>query len=129
MAIPHFRVPLNLNHAATLSTRIEYHVKRLKSVRAENLDKAALLAALLVQHLKPYSFSEENPAPAEAKPVVDEAAQQARDFVAEIERLGVGDDRLGQSVRNLFECLELGEEGAMISLRAGENPDSALRPT
>jgi hypothetical protein len=45
------------------------------------------------------------------------------------ERDGIADDRLGQAVRNLFECLELGEEGAEISLRAGENPDSALRPT
>ena len=49
-------------------------------------------------------------------------------IVDDIERLGVGDDRIGQAVRNFFECLELGEEGARISLRAGENPKSALRP-
>ena len=47
----------------------------------------------------------------------------------EIEKAGAGADRLGQQVRNLFECLELGEEGAAISLRAGENPRSLLRPT
>ena len=27
-----------------------------------------------------------------------------------------------------FECLELGEEGAEISLRAGEDPNSIQRP-
>ena len=48
--------------------------------------------------------------------------------MGEIERLKLGSDRLGQHVRNLFECLELGEEGAQISLRAGENPNSVQRP-
>jgi hypothetical protein len=45
-----------------------------------------------------------------------------------IEALGVGEDRLGQNVRNLFECLGLGQEGAEISLRAGEDPRSLMRP-
>jgi hypothetical protein len=40
----------------------------------------------------------------------------------------LGHDRLGQCVRNFFECLELGREGAAISLRAGENPRSMQRP-
>ena len=46
----------------------------------------------------------------------------------DIEKNKLGGDRLGQAVRNLFECLALGEEGAAISLRAGENPRSTLRP-
>ena len=49
-------------------------------------------------------------------------------WLADIERLHIGDDRLGQAVRNFFECLGLGVEGARLSLLAGENPDSALRP-
>ena len=129
MPIPHFHVPLNLKHAATISKRIVFHVQRLKSIRAQNLDKALLLASVLNDELRPYGFSDDNPPPDEAKHVIDSAAKQARELVAEIERLNAGDDRLGQAVRNLFECLELGEEGAAISLRAGENPDSALRST
>jgi hypothetical protein len=36
-------------------------------------------------------------------------------------------ERLGQYVRNLFECLGLAEEGALHSLPCGERPDSPLR--
>jgi hypothetical protein len=36
-------------------------------------------------------------------------------------------DRLGQHVRNLFECLGLAEEGAQLSLKCGERPDSPMR--
>ena len=50
-------------------------------------------------------------------------------LVDEIERHALGEDRLGECIRNLFECLELGAEGAVLSLRAGENPDSLQRPT
>ena len=39
----------------------------------------------------------------------------------------VRNDRLGQNVRNLFECLGLAEEGRTLSLVCGERPDSALR--
>jgi hypothetical protein len=37
------------------------------------------------------------------------------------------DERLGQAVRNLFECLGLPEEGADLGLQCGESPDSLLR--
>jgi hypothetical protein len=36
-------------------------------------------------------------------------------------------DRLGQLVRNLFECLGLPEEGAALALQCGEDPGSPLR--
>jgi hypothetical protein len=55
-------------------------------------------------------------------------ADLARALVDQIERAGAGSDRLGQHVRNFFECLSLGEEGAAISLRAGEDPNSIQRP-
>jgi hypothetical protein len=58
----------------------------------------------------------------------DRAAGLARKLVDHIEQGGLGNDRLGQCVRNLFECLELGLEGVSISLRAGENPKSFQRP-
>ena len=37
-------------------------------------------------------------------------------------------NRIGQCVRNLFECLGLAAEGAALSLTCGERPDSPLRP-
>jgi hypothetical protein len=58
----------------------------------------------------------------------DEAAQLGRRLVECIEADEVGSDRVGQCVRNLFECLALGQEGAALSLRAGEDPNSLQRP-
>ena len=75
-----------------------------------------------------YSANDENPAGEEAVSVRDEAAILGRQFVDDLEAAGIKFDRLGQYVRNFFECLELGAEGAQISLRAGENPNSLQRP-
>lgn len=75
-----------------------------------------------------YTGDDENPDPEESRRVREEAAAIARELVAEVEAASVATDRLGQYVRNLFECLEMGEEGAEISLRAGENPASLQRP-
>ena len=73
-------------------------------------------------------MSGENPPNAEALELRDRVAALARELVDRIEATGAARDRLGQHVRNLFECLELGEEGAAISLRAGEDPSSIQRP-
>lgn len=132
MSVPHFAVPLNLPHAATIAGRISYHLDRICVPRAAIPpgDRVALSLKTqeLVEVVAPYRLQDDNPPPEEAARVVAEAARRARALVSEIERLKLGDDRLGQAVRNFFECLKLGEEGARISLRAGENPDSALRP-
>ena len=52
---------------------------------------------------------------------------EARGLVDALLETTVRGDRLGQNVRNLFECLGLPEEGAAQSLRCGERPDSPLR--
>lgn len=70
----------------------------------------------------------DEPPDEKGEPAAAEAAAIGRRIVDGIERLELGEDRLGQAVRNLFECLGLGEEGAEISLRAGENPSSLMRP-
>jgi len=57
----------------------------------------------------------------------DRVAERGRDLVAAIVASPARGDRLGQSVRNLFECLGLAEEGASLSLECGERPDSPLR--
>jgi hypothetical protein len=116
----HFQIPLNLPHAGTISARLDHFTP--EGSKANEI--ARKIAALLV----PFRFAGENPPTAEADRVVTEAAKLGRELVDEIEREKCGHDRLGQAVRNLFECLELGEEGARISLRAGEDPKSALRP-
>lgn len=132
MSEPFFKVPLNIPHAATIARRIHYHLERVFSLhpKAHAGQRVELLvqARELQDYLEPYRMEEDNPMPDEATKVVIEAAGRARKIVDGIEALDVGDDRLGQAVRNFFECLELGEEGARISLRAGEDPNSALRP-
>ncbi|MGH9804654.1 MAG: hypothetical protein ACRD4D_05740, partial [Candidatus Acidiferrales bacterium] len=70
----------------------------------------------------------EDPPEETALAAADEAAALARLLVEEIEKAGYRGDRLGQCIRNLFECLGLPEEGAELSLRCGERPDSPLRP-
>lgn len=122
----YFDVPLNLAHAATIAKRIETRL-----ARSPLQDVGEVLSASveeLVERLGPYEGSEEEPRESEAADVVRDAAAIARRIVDEIETDSLGEDRLGQFVRNLFECLGLGEEGAAISLRAGESPSSLLRP-
>lgn len=116
MGAPQFRIPLNLPHAGTVAVRIRVHLRGIADVRSQSL----------VDLLAPLRDLDGNPPDADR--IVALAAGLARDIVAEVERAKSGHDRLGQAVRNLFECLGLGEEGATISLRAGENPDSLLRP-
>jgi len=132
MGTPYFKVPLNLPHAGKIAGRLRYHVdRRLTVVQVDSVNLDPLFDGLdaLIELLEPCLVAEENPSDeAEARALAEQSAKLGRELVAEIERLKLGDDRLGQAVRNFFECLELGEEGARISLRAGENPNSALRP-
>ncbi len=121
MSVPYFRVPLNLPHAATVAGRIRHH---LATEDAPTLERVSRLISVLA----PFAQSGDNPPDDESTRVIAEVATLLRAIVADIERLRCGHDRLGQAIRNLFECLELGEEGATISLRAGESPKSALRP-
>jgi len=91
------------------------------------LESTAVLELLaeLDRCLRPFP---EDPPEVEAKVAADNAARVGRRLVAEIEHAEYKDDRLGQCVRNLFECLGLAEEGAELSLRCGERPNSPLRP-
>jgi len=123
--VPHFKIPLNLPHAGRVAERILTLLDREGLPGPEAERTAHRLAALL----EPYLSSGENPRPDLAMRARDEAAGLARQLVDHIERNQLGHDRLGQCVRNLFECLELGPEGTVISLRAGEDPKSFQRPT
>lgn len=126
--MPHFDIPLDLPHAGRLADRILSLLERLSEERGVEAPEAMETADRLSNLLFRYSASEDNPPEAEAMKTREEAAAIARDLVAAIESAQLTTDRLGQYIRNLFECLEMGKEGAEISLRAGENPDSLQRP-
>jgi hypothetical protein len=124
---PFFHVALNLPHAGRIARRI---ILILPPRGAPGGAEAAArrTAADLLMVLEPSMEMDENPPSQLAVELRDRAAALARTLVDQIEAGGFGHDRLGQCIRNLFECLELGREGAAISLRAGENPRSLQRP-
>jgi hypothetical protein len=122
--MPFFQVALNLPHAGRVARRI---VRLLQTAGAVG-DPAYRVATELMILLDPCTELEENPPGDLGAGLRDRAAALGRRLVDCIERGGLGHDRLGQCVRNLFECLELGREGARISLRAGEDPRSLQRP-
>ena len=121
---PFFHVALNLPHAGRTARRIVPQLPEKAEDSGADAYAARLLAFELVELLDPYLDSDENPPIELGTKVRDRAASLGRRLVDHIERGKLGHDRLGQCVRNLFECLELGREGAEISLRAGENPHS-----
>src|SRR5947207_3215034 len=122
----HFDIPLDIPHAGRIADRLLTLLGRYteeRSVEApEVTETAEKIWALL------FRFTGEEDNPLDAPRIRDEAAQLGRQLVDEMERAGLAGDRLGQLVRNYFECLELGAEGAEISLRAGEDPRSLQRP-
>ena len=124
----HYDIPLDIPHAGRMADRILSLLERQTAERGieapESLDAADRLSNLLFR----YTAQDDDPVMEEATRVKGEAAAMGRELVDAIEREGITGDRLGQFVRNLFECLELGEEGAEISLRAGETPGSLQRP-
>lgn len=118
---------LNLPHARTVVERIERSLQAHGAFEeVGNGRQSALRAALaeVRQALRPW---EDDPAYAEALAVADAIAVHARRLVDAILATPARGDRLGQNVRNLFECLGLVEEGRRLSLLCGEKEDSLLR--
>ncbi|HXE74322.1 MAG TPA: hypothetical protein VNN18_01625 [Candidatus Xenobia bacterium] len=116
---------INLPHAHTIVGRLVRWFEGMADPAALGATPIPELLAELDRCLRSYA---EDPPEAEAVPAAEETAQVARQLVEAIERTDYRGDRLGQCVRNLFECLGLAEEGAALSLRCGERPDSPLRP-
>ena len=123
----HFDIPLDLPHAGRIADRIvallEKHTEEMGLDVPEVMDIADRLSSYLFRNA---GGIDDNPP--NANEVRDQAAMLGRQLVDAMEAAHLTGDRLGQLVRNLFECLELGKEGAEISLRAGENPKSLQRP-
>lgn len=120
-------VTLNLPHSRTIIARIWRSLEAMGAFGEQgNGSGTALGLALeaLDQEARPY---EEDPPLEQALAAADAIAERARALVDAILATPARGDRLGQHVRNLFECLGLPEEGAARSLECGERPDSPLR--
>ena len=122
----HFDIPLDLPHAGRIADRILILVEKHAEELGIEAPGVMEYAEKLWTHLFKYTSEDDNPEG--AMKIRDEAADIARQLVDHMVAVNLGSDRLGQLIRNLFECLELGAEGAEISLRAGENPNSLQRP-
>jgi hypothetical protein len=120
-------VQINLPHARTIVQRVGRTLEVLGGFgEAGNGGAVALYAAFegLEGSLREF---DEDPRADEAIVAADAVAAKARALVEAILATSCRSDRLGQHIRNLFECLGLAEEGAETSLKCGERPDSPLR--
>jgi hypothetical protein len=122
--LAYFDIPLNLPHAGVVAARISALLSEEPNARRRTREAASALSARLLL----VRTSGEDPPEAEAEPLRQEALALARELSNLIESNDIGSDRLGQRIRNLFECLAEGREGAEAGLRCGENPDSLQRP-
>lgn len=119
-------VHINLPHARTIVQRVRRTLEALGAF-GEATNGGAVLSEACREvdgSLRPY---DEDPPLAAALEAADAAAAKGRGLVAAILETPYRSDRLGQHVRNLFECLGLAEEGATLSVQCGERPDSPLR--
>jgi hypothetical protein len=120
-------VQINLPHARTIVQRVGRTLEVLGGFgEAGNGGAVALHAAFegLEGALREF---DDDPRADVAIAVADAVAVRARALVDAVLATSCRSDRLGQHVRNLFECLGLAEEGAQLSLKCGERADSPLR--
>src|SRR5688572_10824641 len=105
----HYDLPLDLPHAGRVAGRIlellERHCEEHGIDAPDVFDAAERLDSMLFKYVE----EDENPEEPEAKAAQEKAAALGRQLVTALEAAGIRGDRLGQYVRNLFECLELGE--------------------
>ena len=127
--IPYNDLPRDLPHAGRIALRL----CRVLANRAGDVSPVYETLLGTAGDLNELLFEcrlrgEEPSDPAQCDRLAADAAALGRALTGEIEARRLCDDRVGQCVRNLFECLGLGREGAVLSLRAGEHPDSLQRP-
>ena len=120
-------VRLNLPHARTIAHRIGRSLEALGAFGEAGNGHAAPLADAYDRLEQRLRGLDEDPPAAEAFRAADEAAALGRALVEAILATPARGDRLGQHVRNLFECLGLPEEGAELAPLCGERPDSPQR--
>lgn len=118
-------VRINLPHARTIVQRIGRSLEALGAF-PEGEPEGDLQERLVALEETLREF-DEDPAAETALPAAEGAAAAGRRLVDAILETPWRSDRLGQHVRNLFECLGAPEEGATLSLQCGERPDSPMR--
>jgi hypothetical protein len=116
---------INLPHARTIVGRLVYYLAQRPELAGAGASDVRDLLDDLEKGLGKY---EVDPPAQEALAAAEKNSVTARALADEIVRCGYRGDRLGQCVRNLFECLGYAGEGAERSLACGERPDSPLRP-
>jgi hypothetical protein len=120
-------VQINLPHSRTIVQRIGRTLEALGALgEAGDGGASELRAAFRALEDTVERFDEDPPMEAAVR-AADAVAERARALVDAILATAARSDRLGQHVRNLFECLGLSAEGARLSLECGERPDSPLR--
>ena len=120
-------VHVNLPHARTIVQRVGRTLIALSALPEEEEGQGGELHDALSALEADLRGWDEDPPAEVALPAADAAATHARSLVEALLQTSVRSDRLGQHIRNLFECLGLAEEGAALSMRCGERPDSPLR--
>ena len=118
-------VRINLPHARTIVQRIGRSLDALGAFPEEGAE-GELPEALLALEETLRDF-DEDPGAEIALPAADATAAAGRRLVDAILATPWRSDRLGQHVRNLYECLGAPDEGATLSLQCGERPDSPMR--
>lgn len=116
---------INLPHARTIAERIERQLEILRVLDGEGSKRLNGLALALRNKLEPWDEDADPEKAAEAADPIVDLARELVQAIVDDER--ARSDRLGQCVRNLFECLGLPNEGRRISLACGESPDSLMR--
>lgn len=120
-------VSVNLPHARTIAARIGRSLEALGAFGEDSNGGAIALARALEELGGTLREFDEDPPFEAALAAAAAVAERSRALVSAILATPVRGDRLGQFVRNLFECLGLAEEGRRLSLACGERPDSPLR--
>ena len=116
---------INLPHARTVAERVDRQLEMLRVLDGEGSKRLNAAILGVRNRLEPWS-EDAHPevAATAADPIVDVSRELVR-AILDDER--ARSDRLGQCIRNLFECLGLPNEGRQVSLACGENPDSFMR--
>ena len=116
---------INLPHARTIAERVDRQLEILRVLDGPASQPLNATLATLRHSLEPWN---EDADPEKAASLADPIVEHARELVRAIaDNERARSDRLGQCIRNLFECLGLPNEGRRVSLICGENPDSLMR--
>ncbi len=124
--MPPFVADVNLPHARTILGRLSQSLDAQGILHGDDGPVLSDLLRALDGLLSPF---DDDPADAVSAVVAASAALLGRSLAERLREGAVFDPQAGRHVRNLFECLTLGEEGAALALRAGESPGSIMRPT